>query len=82
MARKVLTGNLPSTFDELSASLEAEGFCVDHYHAGDHDLETGEKLVVHIAADGMVSGGDVGSLIWETVSPQGWDSLVADEWHE
>ncbi len=76
--RADVTQNDAKTFTELAQSLEFE---VHHFHGTDHDLEDGSKLVIHLDADGFVTGGDIGSIIGEQQSPQDWDSLVADEWH-
>ena len=72
--RKNVTKNEAASFDALSAQLRTEGFDVHHYHA--MELVQGEEMITHFDPDGF------NSRFWENVSPKGWDSLVADEWHE
>lgn len=73
MSRKDVTENTATSFDELALSLRAAGFDVDHFHANDGDWIThfNQDATGHFVPDGDCDE-----------SPQGWVSIVADEWHE
>jgi hypothetical protein len=78
MARRDVTGNMADSFKELTAKLKSAGFNVDHYHGIDFlttidtDNITEEMRITRISPDGENS----------QVSPDGWEILVADEWHD
>ena len=74
MTRRNVTKNSATSFEELSAQLLGEGFDVDHFHA--MEVVQGEEMITHVSPDGD------NSRCFEGLSPQGWDNLVADEWHD
>jgi len=88
MARIDVTKNTAGTFSDLTEALVVTGFNVDHYHGIDvfDAFEDGEEeeVVVHFSTKGEVTGGDnlAFALDIDSVTPQGWHRLLADEWHE